>query len=170
MWSPRPSGPSSRASCSSTSVAAGLRCPASRLRRPRPRRSRPPPRDLCGPGGSAVRLAGLVRVGDVAEPAEQLAQRLDLRLVEDGRDPAVDVLDVLGGGLPQLLATGVGEDGVAHARVLLACPLPDEALLLEAIEEAGDPGGREPQPVGAVDAAHALLAGPGEQQQGPVVV
>src|SRR5512146_1171718 len=73
-------------------------------------------------GGSATRVAGLFAV---AEPAEELGQRLDLLLAEHGADAALDRLDVLGPRILDLGKTVLGEDRVADSRVLLALALPD---------------------------------------------
>ena len=104
---PRRSRRSSRASSSSISAAArrhlmpGLR-PPSRADPPRRRPSR-------SAGGALARAVG--------ELAEQLVERLDLLLAEHGAQPAIDVLDVAGGGFPQLRQPIVGENRIAHPRV-----------------------------------------------------
>src|SRR4051794_10392526 len=103
--------------------------------------------------GSAVGVA-------VAEAAQELGQRLDLLVAEDGAEPAVDVVDMTRRGFPELGVAVVSEDRVAHTRIRLALALGDEALILEAIQQAGDPGRGEVQRVRQIDSAHALLAGP----------
>ena len=89
-------------------LGGGGGAPAASMPRPPPP-SRPRRRPSRSVGGALARAVG--------ELAEQLVERLDLLLAEHGAQSAIDVLNVAGGGFPQLRQPIVGEKRIAHPRV-----------------------------------------------------
>src|SRR5439155_21901661 len=94
-----------------------------------------------GRSGSVRRTVPAVRLA-VAESLEERCEVLHLLLVEYGPKPPLDVLDVSRRGLPELREPIVGENRVAHTRILLAGAPPDQALVHQPIEQPRDPGRR----------------------------
>src|SRR4051794_15805360 len=97
-----------------------------------------------GAGGDAL--------PDLAEPLELAG----LQLVEE---PAADAVEVRG---PRALERGTPRVGQAReraARVGRARLAPDEAVLLEAVDEPREPAAREQHGIGEVAHAHALTLG-----------
>src|ERR671919_3023630 len=168
--SPRRSRRSWRASSSSISEAARACRRPRRSQRPwsRPRSSRPRPRHR--PPSRRLLLGGALLSSAAADAAEELGERPHLLLVEHTGELVLDVRDVPRGGLLEFGQPGLGEDRVADTGVLLAGALPDQALVLEPVEQAGDPRRRETELVREVDSAHALVARSREEQQAGVVV
>ena len=107
-----------------------------RRRRPLTRRRRPRRR----PPSRLLRRRAVLSLA-AADAAEELSERSHLVLIEDVRQLALDVLDVPRGRVLELAQPVVGEDRVADPGVLLAGALPDQPLVLEAVEQAGDPRG-----------------------------
>src|SRR6185437_11177361 len=114
----------------------------------------------------------LLRVAAVGarKAGQKLGELLQLDLPVALLADRADRGGVAGRCLPQPLAAGVGDHRVAHARVARAHALADEAELLEPVEQPGDPGGRELEPLGQVGPAQLPVVGAGEEEQGLVVV
>src|SRR5205085_1905347 len=106
------------------------------------------------PPADDLRLA-LGPAGVGGQAAEELGEHLQLVARENLAEELADAAHMRGGGAAQFLVALVGEDRVAHARVLLGGRTADVARSLEPIEESRDPGRRQQDALGQVDAAQA---------------
>ena len=67
--------------------------------------------------------------------------------------------------LAELVAAGFREDRVGDAAIAVASLTPDEALALEAVEQACHAAGGQQEAVRQVHAPHAAVGRPGEHEQ-----
>jgi hypothetical protein len=104
------------------------------------------------------------------QTAEQLRQRRELVVREPAAEQRADASSVRRGRRLQLLEAGVGEDGIAHARVRGAFRLAHVARSLEPVEQPGGARGGEQEPRGDVDAPQTPLVGTSEVEEDLLVV